>query len=179
MPLHLWHDLSPGPNPPEDLRAIVEIPGGSRNKYELDKQSGWLRLDRVLSSAVHYPTDYGFIPQTLAEDDDPLDVLVLLKEPTFAGCELDIRPLGVLHMLDRGAPDEKILAVPVHDPLQGDYRELEDVPTHLLREIEHFFLTYKDLEGKRVEMRGWESRSAAYRAITDSIARYRTRYPRP
>jgi inorganic pyrophosphatase len=173
---HLWHDLTPGPNPPEDIRAIIEIPGGSRNKYELDKESGILRLDRVLYSAVHYPADYGFIPQTLAEDDDPLDVLVLLKEPTFPGCEVDLRPLGVLHMLDRGVPDEKILAVPVHDPLQDEYRELTDVPRHLLAEIEHFFQTYKDLEGKRVESQGWEDRAAAYLAITKAIERYDSRH---
>ena len=174
--MHLWHDLTPGRDPPHDVRAIVEIPGGSRNKYELDKDSGLLRLDRVLYSAVHYPADYGFIPGTLAEDDDPMDILILLKEPTFPGCEVDLRPLGVLHMLDRGVPDEKSLAVPTQDPLQEESRELEDVPRHLLVEIEHFFHTYKDLEGKRVEMRGWEDRSGAYRTILDSIARYTTRY---
>lgn len=174
---HLWHDLTPGRNPPEDIRAIVEIPGGSRNKYELDKASGILRLDRVLYSAVHYPADYGFIPQTLAEDDDPMDVLILLKEPTFPGCEVDLRPLGVLHMLDRGVPDEKILAVPTEDPLQKEFRELTDVPSHLLAEIQHFFQTYKDLEGKRVEILGWEDRPAAYRTINDSIARYTAKYP--
>lgn len=174
---HLWHDLSPGPNPPEDVRAIIEIPGGSKNKYELDKESGILRLDRVLYSAVHYPADYGFIPGTLAEDGDPLDVLVLLKEPTFPGCEVDIRPLGILHMLDRGVPDEKILAVPEHDPLQAEFTELGDVPKHLLAQIQHFFQTYKDLEGKRIEAHGWENRPAAYKAITESITRYEKRYP--
>jgi inorganic pyrophosphatase len=174
---HLWHDLSPGPNPPEDVRAIIEIPGGSRNKYELDKESGLLRLDRVLYSAVHYPADYGFIPGTLAEDDDPLDVLVLLKEPTFPGCEVDIRPLGILHMLDRGVPDEKILGVPTQDPLQQEFLELDDVPKHLLMEIQHFFQTYKDLEGKRVEIQGWENRTAAYHTILAAITRYGAAYP--
>lgn len=176
--MHLWHDLSPGSDPPGTVRAIVEIPGGSRNKYELDKESGLLRLDRVLFSAVHYPADYGFIPGTLAEDDDPLDVLVLLKEPTFPGCEVDIHPLGVLHMRDRGVPDEKIIAVPVHSPLQTQFREFEDVPKHLLREIEHFFQTYKDLEGKRVEALGWEDRAAAHRAIRDAISRYDGKFGR-
>ena len=173
---HLWHDLSPGTKPPSDIRAIVEIPGGSRNKYELDKESGVLRLDRVLYSAVHYPADYGFIPGTLAEDDDPLDVLVLLKEPTFAGCEVDFRPLGVLKLRDRGVPDNKILGVPLHDPLQTEYRKLEDVPGHLLAEIQHFFQTYKDLEGKRVEVVGWRSRQVALKEITGSIARYAEKY---
>lgn len=174
--MHLWHDLSPGRDPPHDVRAIVEIPGGSRNKYELDKESGLLRLDRVLYSAVHYPADYGFIPGTLAEDDDPMDILILLKEPTFPGCEVDLRPLGVLHMLDRGVPDEKILAVPTQDPLQEEYRELEDVPRHLLVEIEHFFHTYKDLEGKRVEITGWGKSDEAVRVITESMQRYDVTY---
>ena len=156
----------------------MEIPGGSRNKYELDKASGILRLDRVLYSAVHYPADYGFIPQTLAEDDDPMDVLVLLKEPTFPGCEVDLRPLGVLHMLDRGVPDEKILAVPTEDPLQEEFRELTDVPKHLLAEIQHFFQTYKDLEGKRMEIAGWEKSDSAMRVITASIERYADQYLR-
>jgi inorganic pyrophosphatase len=173
---HLWHDLGPGTKPPSDIRAIVEIPGGSRNKYELDKESGVLRLDRVLYSAVHYPADYGFIPGTLAEDDDPLDVLVLLKEPTFAGCEVDLRPLGVLKLRDRGVPDNKVLAVPLHDPLQQEFRKLDDVPKHLLMEIQHFFQTYKDLEGKRVEVVGWRSRQVALKEITRSIARYAEEY---
>jgi inorganic pyrophosphatase len=175
---HLWHDLGPGTKPPSDVRAIIEIPGGSRNKYELDKESGVLRLDRVLYSAVHYPADYGFIPGTLAEDDDPLDVLLLLKEPTFPGCEVDLRPLGVLKLRDRGVPDNKVLAVPLHDPLQQEFRKLDDVPKHLLMEIQHFFQTYKDLEGKRVEVVGWRSRQVALKEITASIARYQEKYGR-
>jgi inorganic pyrophosphatase len=170
--LHLWHDLTPGRHPPDDVRVIVEIPGGSRNKYELDKPSGMIRLDRVLYSAVHYPGDYGFIPRTLAEDGDPADVLVLLKEPTFPGCELDVRPLGVLRMRDRGIPDEKILAVPSHDPLQAEYFDIADVPQHLLIEVEHFFQTYKDLEGKRVEILGWEKSEVAMESVLAAIARY-------
>jgi inorganic pyrophosphatase len=173
---HLWHDLTAGRRPPHEIRAIVEIPGGSRNKYELDKASGIIRLDRVLYSAVHYPADYGFIPSTLAEDQDPLDVLVLLKEPTFPGCEIDVRPIGILQMLDRGVPDAKILAVPIADPLQQDYLEVSDIPNHLLAEIGHFFQTYKDLEGKRVEIQEWQDATVAREVIAEAIVRYADRY---
>ena len=114
--INAWHDLPAGPRPPDHVTAVVEIPRGSRNKYELDKVTGLLRLDRVLYSAVHYPGDYGFIPRTLHEDGDPLDILVMINEPTFPGCHIDCRPLGVLRMLDRGEPDDKVLAVPVNDP---------------------------------------------------------------
>ena len=106
--IHPWHGLSAGSHPPEKVTAVVEIPSGSRNKYELDKESGLFRLDRVLYSAVHYPADYGFIPRTLAEDNDPADILVLLNEPTFPGCQIDARPIGCLRMTDRGEPDDKI-----------------------------------------------------------------------
>ena len=109
--LNLWHDLPAGQNPPEIVTAVIEIPSGSRNKYELDKASGMLKLDRVLFSAVHYPGDYGFIPSTLADDGDPLDVLVLVDAPSFPGCVMEVRPIGMLEMLDQGIADEKILAV--------------------------------------------------------------------
>ena len=170
--LHLWRDLSPGPRPPELVTAVVEIPGGSRNKYELDKESGLLRLDRVLYSAVHYPGDYGFIPRTLAEDGDPLDILVRLNEPTFPLCQIVARPIGVLRMLDRDEPDDKILAVPSADPFYDEYFDIADVPRHYLREIEHFFQIYKDLEGKRVQILGWEQMQTAARIIDDAIRRY-------
>ncbi len=155
----------------------MEIPGGSRNKYELDKASGILRLDRVLYSAVHYPADYGFIPQTLAEDDDPMDVLVLLKEPTFPGCEVDLRPLGVLHMLDRGVPDEKILAVPVDDlhPFYTGIGSFRDLPSILCQQITHFFLHYKDLEvGKWTQLGDWVDVEPSKRLIVDAIERAKT-----
>ena len=111
-----------------------------------------MKLDRVLYSAVHYPGDYGFIPRTLHEDGDPLDVLVLVKEQTFSGCMIDVRPLGVLRMLDRGEPDDKILAVPLHDPYYEEFFDIADIPRHVLKEVEYFFSTYKDLEGKRVQI---------------------------
>lgn len=174
--LHLWRDLPPGRNPPEEVTAVIEIVSGSRNKYELDKETGLLKLDRVLSSAVHYPSDYGFIPRTLHEDGDPLDILVLLKEQTFPGCMIDVRPIGVLKMLDRGEPDDKILGVPLHDPAHEEFFDIADIPQHMLREIEYFFSTYKDLEGKRVQAAGWEKSERAVGIIQESIERYDRKY---
>jgi inorganic pyrophosphatase len=170
--LNFWHDLSPGRTPPEEVTAVVEIPRGSRNKYELDKKSGLFRLDRVLFSAVHYPGDYGLIPRTLAEDGDPLDILVIVNEPTFPGCQIDCRPIGVLKLLDRGEPDDKILAVPSNDPFYGEYFDIADLPGHYLREVEHFFHIYKDLEGKRVEVGGWGKHEESAAVIVDSLRRY-------
>jgi inorganic pyrophosphatase len=172
----LWHDLPPGDDPPGCVSAVIEIPAKSRNKYELDKQTGLLKLDRVLYSAMHYPGDYGFIPRTLAEDGDPADILVRINEPTFPGCMIDARPIGVLRMLDKGEPDDKILAVPRHDPYYFDYHDLKDVSAHYLREVEHFFHVYKDLEGKRVEILGWESAAAARRIVEESVVRYEERF---
>ena len=174
--IHPWHGLSPGTHPPEKVTAVVEIPSGSRNKYELDKESGLFRLDRVLYSAVHYPADYGFIPRTLAEDHDPADILVLLNEPTFTGCQIDARPIGCLRMSDRGEIDDKILAVPSNDPFYEEYFDIADLPSHYLKEIEHFFLIYKDLEGKRMQILGWEKSEIAMRIIQESIARYDEKY---
>ncbi len=171
-----WRDLSPGPQPPELVTAIIEIPRGSRNKYELDKDSGLLRLDRVLYSAVHYPADYGFIPRTLHEDGDPCDILVLVNEPTFPGCQIDARPIGVLMMRDRGEPDDKILAVPSKDPYYAEYFDIADIPQHFLKEVEHFFHIYKDLEGKRVTIVGWQKSEVAMQMIVRSIERYAERY---
>lgn len=174
--INAWHDLPAGPQPPDQVTAVVEIPRGSRNKYELDKMSGLLRLDRVLYSAVHYPGDYGFIPRTLHEDGDPLDILVMINEPTFPGCHIDCRPLGVLRMLDRGEPDDKILAVPVNDPYYGEYFDIADLPGHFLKEVEHFFSIYKDLEGRRAEIQRWEKSELAADVILDSMRRYEAKY---
>jgi inorganic pyrophosphatase len=170
--IHPWHDIEPGPNPPDDMTVVVEIPRGSRNKYELDKESGLFRLDRVLYSAVHYPGDYGFFPRTFALDNDPLDALVMVTVPTFPGCAIDVRPIALFRMKDREEMDEKVLCVPASDPLYDDYETISDVPSHFLREVEHFFTVYKDLEGARVRTLGWEDHMAARGAIMDGIARY-------
>ncbi len=137
------------------FEVIVEIPRGSRNKYEYDHDSGRIMLDRVLYSSVHYPTDYGFVPNTVSADGDPLDVLIIVEEPTFPGCRLLVRPIGVLVMRDEAGIDEKLLAVPVADPRFEDIYELEDIGQHWLREIENFFSTYKLLEGKPTMVEEW------------------------
>jgi inorganic pyrophosphatase len=174
--IHPWHDLSAGPRLPDQITAVVEIPTGSRNKYELDKATGLFKLDRVLYSAVSYPGDYGLIPRTLHEDNDPLDVLVMVEQPTFTGCQITARPIGVLKMLDRGEPDDKILAVPWDDPRYNEYYDSGDYPQHYLKEIEHFFLIYKDLEGRRVEIMGWSGAQEAMKIIQESVVRYDEKY---
>lgn len=172
MNLHTWHDLPAGPNPPHTLNAIIEIPRGSRNKYELDKETGLFRFDRLLYSAVYYPGDYGFIPRTLADDDDPLDILVMVTVPTFPGCLMEVRPIGVFEMHDEKGLDEKILGVPVRDPLYDEFHELKDAASHFLREVEHFFGIYKELEGVETTISGWQDREHAYRIIARSMERY-------
>jgi inorganic pyrophosphatase len=174
--MNLWRDLPPGRHPPEEVTAVIEIPFGTRNKYELDKTTGLIRLDRVLYSSMHYPGDYGFIPRTLYLDGDPLDIVVLVKEQTFPGCLIDVRPLGILRMLDKGEPDDKVLGVPLHDPYYEEFYDIADIPRHLLKEIEHFFERYKDLEGKRVQILGWEKSDVAMRVIRESIELYDRTY---
>lgn len=152
--------------------VTVEIPKGSRNKYELDKERKVIKFDRMLFSAVHYPSDYGFIPDTLALDGDPLDALVLVTESTFPGCIIEARPIGLFKMTDEKGPDEKILCIPVSDPLWNHIYKLEEVPPHLLKEIEHFFNVYKDLEHKKVSVEGWANKKAAYEVIDEALKRY-------
>lgn len=154
------------------LPVMIEVPKGSRNKYEYDKRRGRIRFDRLLFSPVHYPTDYGFIEGTLALDGDALDALVLVWEPTFPGCLIEARPVGLFRMADEKGPDEKILCVPIHDPHWNEIHSLDEVPRHLLREIEHFFTIYKDLEEKEVRVEGWASREDAEVVIREARARY-------
>lgn len=154
------------------VEVLIEIPKGSRNKYEFDKEKKVIRFDRMLFSSVHYPSDYGFIPETLALDGDPLDALVLLWEPTFPGCLIEAKPIGLFMMKDENLPDEKILCVPVKDPLWNHIKNLSDVPPHLLKEIEHFFSIYKELEQKKVEVEGWRDEKAAVKSIKESKERY-------
>ena len=158
--IHPWHDLNPGKYMPKEFNAVIEIPLGSSVKYELDKESGMIRMDRVLYSAVYYPANYGFIPQTLGADGDPLDVLVLVPGPSFPGCVQEVRPIGLLEMMDQGVLDEKVLAVGKNNPRFDNVWNFTDVYPHVLKEITHFFSIYKDLEGKRVEVKGWHD--AAY-----------------
>ncbi len=154
------------------VEVVVEIPKGSRNKYEIDHNSGELWLDRHLFTATTYPADYGYIPQTLAEDGDPLDILVILDEPTVPGCHMRARPLGVFWMVDEKGPDAKILAVPAGDPRWERLGDLEDVPPHLLAEIGHFFEVYKALEpAKRADVGRWGDSTEAWAEITAAHAR--------
>jgi inorganic pyrophosphatase len=173
---HPWHDIPTGRRPPDELTAVIEIPTNERNKYELDKELGIYRLDRVLHSAVHYPGDYGFLPRTLAEDGDPLDVLVLMTSPVVTGCLAEARPIGLFHLMDRGVADEKVLAVPTGDPYSEGLSELRDVPPHYLKEIEHFFQVYKDLEGTRTETKGFEGAGAARDAVGRAMELYREQF---
>lgn len=160
-----WRDLESGPNPPEVIYVVIENPKGTKNKYEYDIQKQTIVLDRVLYSAAYYPGDYGFIPRTYDEDGDPLDVIVLMTHPTFPGCVMQARPIGLLKLLDTGKRDDKILAVPTGDPRYEEYKDITDVPQHILTEIAYLFKTYKDLEGMEVEVLGWEGTEAAKRAI--------------
>jgi inorganic pyrophosphatase len=144
---------------------VVEIPKGSRNKYEMDHETHRIYLDRMLFTATRYPADYGFIPDTYADDDDPLDALALVSEATFPGCYITIKPVGLFVMQDQGREDLKILGVPVGDPVWREAEDLADIPTHLLKELEHFFAVYKELEGKKTAVEGWQDAGAAYSAI--------------
>jgi inorganic pyrophosphatase len=155
-----------------EVEVVVEIPQGSRNKYEMDHETGRIRLDRMLFTSTRYPADYGFVPDTLAEDGDPLDALVLLEEPTFPGCLVLARPVAVFWMNDEQGPDAKILTVPARDPRWTRVQDLADVPWHLTEEIGHFFDIYKELEpGKGTDVRGWQDRGMAEQEIAAALAR--------
>jgi inorganic pyrophosphatase len=161
-----------GDKAPEIVNAVIEVPLGGVNKYEYDKQLHVFRLDRTLYSPVHYPGDYGFIPSTLAGDGDPLDVLVLVDSASFPGCLIEVRPVGLLEMLDQGARDEKVLAVANNDPRYREVHKYSDIYPHVLREIEHFFSIYKDLEGKRTKTVAWKDEAEAQRLISESRKRF-------
>lgn len=156
----------------EPITMIVEIPRGSRNKYETDHQTGEIFLDRMLFTSTHYPADYGFIPETLAEDGDPLDIMVLVAEPTFPGCRVRVRPIGVFLMEDQGHPDHKVISVPFGDPRWETTRDVNDLPEHLRLEMEHFFTVYKQLEKKKTAVLGWRPLPVAETVIAEALARY-------
>lgn len=172
---------TPDPTHREDaiVMALIEIPRGSRNKYEFDEATGRFYLDRVLYSSVHYPTDYGYIVETLAGDGDPLDVLVLVQEPTFPGCMIEARVLGGLDMYDEKGSDFKVLAVPVGDPRYAHYLRLADIGDHWLREIETFFATYKLLEPKQTEVLGWHDLEETLATVTECRMRYQEKLAKP
>src|SRR3954462_15214919 len=161
-------ELPIGERAPEVVETVIEIPYEGINKYEYDKQLHVFRLDRNLYSPVHYPGDYGFIPSTLSDDGDPLDVLVMVDAPSFTGCVMEVRPIGLLEMLDQGTLDEKLLAVGKNNPRYSDVWNYSEIYPHILKEITHFFAIYKDLEGKRVETKGWHDASVARSLIGES-----------
>ena len=165
-------NLPLGDRAPDEINVIVEIAGGSRNKFEYDKALDIFRLDRALHSPIFYPGDYGFAPRTLALDDDPLDVLILVSEPTFTGCLVAARPIGLLKMIGDGKEDDKVLAVPVGEPEYADVHNYTQIFAHLLRKIQHFFETYKTLEGKTTTIAGWDDAAAARRIITEAAQRF-------
>lgn len=173
---NLWHDIPRGGNTPEEINVVIEINKGSKNKYEIDKETGLIALDRAMHSAQDYPFDYGFVPQTLWDDEDALDVVLLTTYPLLPGILVAARPVAVMGMVDSGEADDKIIAVPVGDPRFADIKDLADINKHTLKEIEHFFATYKQIQKKIVEVTGFKGASDAQKAVTRSIALYNEKF---
>ncbi len=174
--MNLLHDIAPGKNVPEELNVIVEINKGSKNKYELDKETGMIMLDRAMYTSQDYPFDYGFVPQTHWHDGDPLDVVLLTTSPLLPGILLTARPVGVLDMIDDGESDAKVIAVPVKDPRFADVKDLSDVNPHTIEEIKHFFETYKQIQKKTVTIPTIRDAKAAKEVITEAIALYKKEF---
>lgn len=178
--VNLWRKLPPGPDPPRKVYTIVEVPKECSNKYEFDYETGVFKLDRVLYSALYYPGDYGIIPQTWSRDSDPLDILVLTTKPTFVGCVMNTRPVGVLTTEDENGYDDKILGVPVGDPRFEEVTDVKDIAKHLKAEIADFFLTYKRLEPKKwVKVKEWKEAKTAENMIVSAIESYNRKFMKP
>lgn len=176
---HPWHDVAIGRKAPQEFQAIVEIPKGSKVKYELDKPSGLLRVDRILYSSVVYPANYGFIPQTLGDDHDPLDVLVLMQESVVPLSILNVRPIGMMRMTDQGEGDEKIICVALNDPEYNGYTAIKQLPPHRLIEVRRFFEDYKKLENKKVVVKDFQGPKEALTAVKRAMALYRKTFKPP
>ena len=172
--MHCWHDVKPARITPDNFLSLIEISKGSKNKYELDKETGHLILDRVLFTSTHYPQNYGFIPRTYARDYDPLDVLVLCSESIIPMSFVECKPIGVLIMKDNGLYDEKIIAVPLHDPFYSEFENITEIPAHIMEEIKHFFAVYKSLEGKDTAIDEVKDVEVAKEIIADCIKAYKT-----
>jgi len=175
--MNLWHDLSPGNKVPEEITVIIECPRGTKNKYEIDKETGLIKLDRAMKTSQDYPADYGFVPRTLWDDGDALDVVVLTTNPLFPGCLVNVRPVAVMKMVDCGESDYKIISVPVDDKRWDGVKDLADINPHTVKEIKHFFETYKSIEPEKVvtidEIGG---RVEAQVAVTRSIEMYKEKF---
>lgn len=169
---NIWHDMNPKRIAPEDFVAVIEIEKGSKNKYELDKETGFLILDRILYTSTHYPSNYGFIPRTYGDDGDPLDVLVLSSESILPLTLVRCYPVGVITMKDNGKLDEKIIAIPINDPTFNNYKDIEELPPHIFDEMKHFFTVYKTLEDKETVVNEVENREKAIQVIKKCIANY-------
>ena len=177
--MNIWHSIDSNRINKDKFFACIEISAGSRNKYELDKNTGLLKLDRILYTSTHYPANYGFIPKTYAEDNDPLDVLILCNESIIPLTIVECKPIGVMHMVDNGQADDKIIAVCVHDPFYKDYNTIEDLPAHVSEEIKHFFKVYKTLEGKETKVENkLEDAEAAKLIIEKAVLRYNEKFER-
>ncbi len=174
--MNMWHDISYGDNAPETVNTIIEIPRGSKNKYEIDKKTGIIKLDRAMRTAQDYPFDYGFVPRTLWDDGDALDVVVLTTYPLATGVMVEARVIGVMRMIDSGDCDDKIIAVPSDDPRWDNVHDIEDVNQHTLKEMQHFFETYKSIDNKVVEITGFEDVNAAHEAVRKGIRLYEEKY---
>lgn len=174
--INSFHDIAPGKKIPEEINVIIEIPKGSKNKYEIDKATGLIALDRALHTAQDYPFDYGFMPQSLWDDGDALDVVLLTTYPLFPGVLVEARPVAIMHMTDSGEGDDKVIAVPVHDPRWEDVRDLSDINKHTLKELEHFFMTYKKIQGKEVGVTGFSGIDKAFAAVHKGIALFKSKY---
>jgi inorganic pyrophosphatase len=171
-----WHDIASERIQPERFLAIIEITKGSKKKYELDKDTGLIRLDRILFTSTHYPMNYGFIPRTLADDGDPLDVLVLCSEPLDILTEVECYPIGLVRMIDNDQSDEKIIAIPFMDPTYNGFRDISTLPQHTVQEVSHFFDVYKALEHSRTSVKETVNRDEAVKAIISSLERYREEF---
>jgi inorganic pyrophosphatase len=174
--LHPWHGASYGERYPETINAVIEIPQGSRSKYEIDKDTGLLKLDRVIFSSFIYPVNYGFIPQTLGHDGDPLDILVICSQPIQPLCLVEANVIGNMQMIDQGEHDDKIIAVAANDPTVKHIRDVDELPEHFFNELKHFFEEYKVLENKVVEIDNFQNKKDAFQIINEAIAYYRDRY---
>lgn len=169
---NIWHDISPSRVNPEDFMAVIEIGKGSKNKYELDKETGHIMLDRILYTSTHYPANYGFIPRTYADDNDPLDVLVLCSEELYPLSLVQCYPIGMITMMDQGKRDEKIIAIPFKDPTYNEYQSIDDLPSHVISEIQHFFTVYKNLENKKTVVDEQGGPEAAKKTIAQALDDY-------
>ncbi|GMQ95547.1 MAG: inorganic diphosphatase [Patescibacteria group bacterium] len=174
--MNLWHDISAGKNTPDEINTIIEINKGSKNKYEIDKETGMIALDRVAHTAQDFPFDYGFVPRTLWDDGDALDVILLTTYPFHPGILVRVRPVALMRMVDSGDPDDKIVAVPIGDPRWDGVCDLQDVNKHTLKEMAHFYSTYKKIQEKEVEVNGFEDRAAALSAIERSQKLYKEKF---